>query len=84
DSNKVGISVLVTEGKNHSSVKIAEGAKVESDGDANVKSEAVNSIRAAVKSGLSDNGAGVVAANISNYNSSSNVVVDGEVRAKRR
>lgn len=84
DSNKVGISVLVTEGKNHSSVKIAEGAKVESDGDANVKSEAVNSIRAAVKSGLSDNGAGVVAANISNYNSSSKVVVDGEVHAKKR
>lgn len=84
DSNKVGISVLVTEGKNHSSVKIAEGAKVESDGDANVKSEAVNSIRAAVKSGLSDNGAGVVAANISNYNSSSKVVVDGKVHAKKR
>src|SRR3712207_8182990 len=57
DSNKVALSVLVTEGENKSSVKIAKGAKVESEtDDVNVKSEAINSIQAAVKGGLGDSG----------------------------
>ncbi|HEY4532830.1 MAG TPA: leukotoxin LktA family filamentous adhesin [Fusobacterium sp.] len=85
DSNKVALSVLVTEGENKSSVKIAKGAKVESEtDDVNVKSEAINSIQAAVKGGLGDSGNGVIAANISNYNSSSRVDVDGQVHAKKR
>ncbi|KDE74742.1 hypothetical protein IX293_000201 [Fusobacterium necrophorum] len=85
DSNKVALSVLVTEGENKSSVKIAKGAKVESEtDDVNVRSEAINSIRAAVKGGLGDSGNGVVAANISNYNASSRIDVDGYLHAKKR
>lgn len=85
DSNKVALSVLVTEGENKSSVKIAKGAKVESEtDDVNVRSEAINSVRATVKGGLGDSGNGVVAANISNYNASSRVDVDGYLYAKKR
>lgn len=85
DSNKVALSVLVTEGENKSSVKIAKGAKVESEtDDVNVRSEAINSVRATVKGGLGDSGNGVVAANISNYNASSRVDVDGYLHAKKR
>lgn len=84
DSNKIGSSVLITEGENHSSINITREAKIESEDDVNIKSETVNSIETSVKSGLGDNGSAVVAANISNYNSSSKVQVNGIAHAKKR
>lgn len=81
NDNKVGLSVLVTKGVNKSSVNIAKGAELNSESDINIASEAESSLRAKVAGTIGDNANAIIAVNVSEYKSSSDIKIGGKVKS---
>lgn len=81
NDNKVGLSVLVTKGVNKSSVNITKDAEITSNSDIKIGAETESSLRAKVAGTIGDKTNAIIAANISDYKSSSDVKIGGTVKS---
>ena len=80
DDSKVGVAVLVTNGKNKSSVEIGKDAEIISQGEMSITSKAENSLYREAVNNLGNSGMATLTANIGMYESSSNIDIAGTVQ----